>query len=72
MLPWAGAGVKHPLHAPGRDRVVRTPAPRQAGRAGRTAYLVLMYFSRRMCAGDSPKPRNASKQASTMSGLPHR
>ncbi len=36
------------------------------------AYLLLTYFSRRICGGGRPAAFSSSAQASTMSGLPHR
>lgn len=36
------------------------------------AYLDETYFSRRICGTGRPWPLSASKQASTMFGLPHR
>ena len=36
------------------------------------AYLLLTYFSRRICGTANPVPLSASKHASTMFGLPHR
>lgn len=44
---------------------------RQARGRG-AAYLLLTYFSRRICGTGRPKPFSVSKQASTMFGLPHR
>lgn len=38
----------------------------------RSRYLLLTYFSRRMCCTGKPASFSASKQASTMFGLPHR
>ena len=54
----ARQAVKQPLQG-------KTPGPPRA-------YLLLTYFSRRICAVPSPAAFSASKQASTMSGLPHR
>ena len=39
---------------------------------GTGGYLLLTYFSRRICGTGNPAAFSASKQASTMSGLPHR
>ena len=38
----------------------------------RRRYLLLTYFSRRICGTGRPAAFSASKQASTMFGLPHR
>lgn len=43
-----------------------------AGRRSYRFYLLLTYFSRRICGIGRPAAFSASKQASTMSGLPHR
>ena len=50
--------------------LARDPAIPDADAGGR--YLLLTYFSRRMCDTGSPWPFSASKQVSTMFGLPHR
>ncbi len=52
----------------------RTRPATHAARPGaqRSRYLLLTYFSRRMCGTGKPASFSASKQASTMFGLPHR
>lgn len=50
----------------------RAGDPQHVGESGAKPYLLLTYFSRRICAPDRPAAFSASKQASTMSGLPHR
>jgi hypothetical protein len=60
----AGAGAALPR--------TRTNATRTArGRASAADYLLLTYFSRRMCGTGRFAAFSASKQASTMFGLPH-
>ncbi len=46
--------------------------PRPLPPAIQPDYLLLTYFSRRICGLPSPASFSASAQASTMSGLPHR
>jgi len=49
--------------------------PNAMGRAqgrGSAAYLLLTYFSRRICGIAKPAALSDSKHASTMLGLPHR
>ncbi|GEM_PF-6494656 len=45
--------------------------PTRSARSDRP-YLLLTYFSRRICGGGRPAAFSSSAQASTMSGLPHR
>src|SRR5690606_11887781 len=70
------------LLAVGEGPYGRTMGPRGPERRARTrarrgirrwpVYLMLTYFSRRICATPRPAAFSASKLASTMSGLPHR
>ena len=46
--------------------------PRRMAGDPPSVYLLLTYFSRRICGIGRPASFNASKQASTMFGLPHR
>src|SRR5690606_29795998 len=57
-------------HCPARAASA-TRAARGRGSAARI-YLLLTYFSRRICGTASPASFSASKQVSTMFGLPQR
>ena len=61
------AGDSAACRAPGR-----TPRTKCVAGDPPPAYLLLTYFSRRICGIGRPAVFSASKQASTMCGLPHR
>lgn len=59
------------LHADNRFRSSRLK-PLLQGNSTIHGYLLLMYFSRRMCGTGRPWAFKASKHTSTMFGLPQR
>ena len=75
----AAAATIHPLvlrmipSAPKAHRLQHdTDAVARSVRQGVRDYLLLTYFSRRICGTGKPCALSASKHASTMFGLPHR
>ena len=66
------AAGERPMRAWHRPAWAGSATRAARGRGSARGYLLLTYFSRRICATPSPACLSASKQASTMFGLPHR